>query len=289
MQTRVRAALAVIALLPAGQSVHAQAGTADLRYRAPLPASVTYVTIDSMWTATSGLPSGMSGLPFGDVRTTTWARAVNELSFAAVDDGLDVTAVLEELQGTVATPMGDMPITAGNIPAVTIRMTERGPDPEDIAGKMATQPVQASPGDVMGSAKAGSGLLTLPGRELGLGETWSDTVRMSPEVEGLKGELVIVTHGTYSADTVHDGRTVNVLQIQTEMTMSMNGAVGGIAMTHQMVSSTRERVLWDSARHYSLSRDAVGQVRTEMSMPDHGMTTVMTGRTRSITTAQPES
>lgn len=282
MHSRPRAFLAFSALLLTGQTLSAQ--TADLRYRAPLPESVTYVTIDSM-------SMTMSGTPMGDMTTTTFVHSVNELTFAAAEGSPTVTAVLVELRGTSTSPMGNMPITAGNVPALTIRLTEKGPDPQDVAAKMAPSPDGFSPGDVMGSAKAGSGLLTLPGRELTPGETWSDTVmmKMSPVSEGLKSETVIVTHGTYSGDTVQDGRTLNVLNIRTEMTIKMNGTVRGMAMTQQTTMNTDERILWDSTRHYSPSRDAAGEVRTEVSMTDQGMTLVTTGRTRTITTEQPES
>lgn len=284
MHTRARAILVVSTIVATGQSLNAQ--TADLRYRAPLPESITYVTLDT-------ISSTMSGTPLGDITSTTVVRSVNELSFEAVADGFDVTAVLEELTGSVTSPVGDMPITAGDIPAQTIRISTEGPDPEDAAATGMPALEGASPGDFMGWAKAASGLMRLPGRELAPGETWSDTVRfrIAPDgaAEGLNAQNLIITHGTYSGDTVQNGRTLNVLNIRVEMTMTMDGAVSGRAMTQQMTMSTDDRVLWDSVRHFATSRDAVGQTRMEVSIASQGTTMVTIGRTRTITVARPES
>jgi hypothetical protein len=272
-------------LLASGSSLHAQTGKADLRYRAPLPASITYVTIDSSQVT-------MSGLPMGDMTTTSFSRAVSELRFTPVEDGFDVTAVLKELQGSRGTPMGSMPISATNVPSSTIRITAAGPDPvavaEADAGLGTSSAVGATPGNTTGSAKARSGLLALPGRELALGETWTDTVRLTPELEDVTAEIVVVTHGTYAADTVVNGRTLNVLRITNETNMTMTGTMRGMKMTQHATTASEERVLWDSSQHYPTSRDAAGRIRTEMTVVELGMTTMMTGTTRSITTAHME-
>lgn len=282
MQSRHRILFAIAALFLAGQAVHAQTGVADLRYQSPIPASITYVTIDSMWTT-------MTGMPTGDMATTARFRSVNELNFSPVDGGFDVTAVLNSLEGTTETPMGDMPMSASNVPPMTIRITATGANAAEMTANAAASAAGKSPGDLLGSSKSASGLLTLPGRELDAGETWSDTVKLSPEADGMKTDMLIVIHGTYEGDTVADGTTLNVLKIHTEMTMSMNGTVQGMTMTQQTSTTSDERVLWDSSRHYATSKDGVGEIRSETSMLEQGMTMVMTGRTRTITTAQPDN
>lgn len=100
--------------------------------------------------------------------------------------------------------------------------------------------------------------------------------------------MVVVTHGTYTGDTVLDGRLLNVLRISTEMTLRMHGTLQGMNMTQDMTTSTDERVLWDSSIHLPVSKDATGTFRSELSFSQQGMTMVTTGSTRSITTAQPQ-
>jgi hypothetical protein len=234
----------------------------------------------------------MSGLLMGDMTSTSFTRAVSELSFAPVEDGFDVTAVLKELQGSTETPMGGMPISATNVPPHTIRITAAGPDLEAVAeaaaGVATPTALGAAPGNMTGSAKALSGLVSLPGRELALGETWTDTVRMTPEVEGVTAEMVVVTHGVYAADSVMDGRTLNVLMITSETNMTMTGTIQGMAIVQHMTTTVDERVLWDSSRHHPTSRDAAGRIRMETTMVEHGMTMIMTDTTRSITTVHAE-
>jgi hypothetical protein len=271
----------VSVLLVSGSSLHAQTGKADLRYRAPIPALITYVTIDSS-------QATVSGLPMGDMTTTSFIRAVSELSFAPVEGGFDVTAVLKELHGSTGTPMGSVPISATNVPPVTVRITEAGPDPEAVAGIATPTALGAAPGNMIGSTKALASLLALPGRELALGETWTDTVRMTPELEGVAAEVVTVTHGVYAADTVVNGRTLNVLRITSESNMTMTNTMEGMNIAQHLTMTTEARVLWDSSQHHPTSRDATARLRTETTMVERGMTMVMTGTTRSIATAHME-
>ena len=281
MQVRGCILFAAMALLPTAQSVHAQAGRADLRYRAPFPPSVVFVAIDSM-THTVGMPTG-------DMTTQSFMRSVSELSFAAAEGGADVTAVLTELEGRMTSPMGNMPITASNVAPVEIRIGEMGPDPQQVADDMIVPGMGMSPGDIMGSMKALSALVTLPGRELRIGETWVDTTRTAPAMDDVEADMVVVTHGTYETDSVVAGRSVNVLRIRTDMRMTMGGTIQGMNMTQRMTSSSDEQILWDSSLHLPVSRDAIGTMRTETTLTAQGVTMVMTGRTRSITSLQPES
>jgi hypothetical protein len=264
-------------LLTAGSAVEAQTGTADLRYTAPLPTSITYVSVDS-------ITNTMSGLPTGDMTTTTFIRAVSALSFTAATDGFDVTGVVRELEGLTETPMGNMPVSASDASPVTARITATGPAPDAVAE--APPGAGLSPGEAMGSAKAFAGLISLPRRQVALGESWADTVSMTPELDGTESHMQLITHGTYAADTVVDGRTLNVLEITSEMTMTMTGVMQGMNTSVRSTVNTEGRVLWDSGRHYVVSSDSSSTLRTETAMSDMGITMVMNGAIRSIITAE---
>ena len=60
----------------------------------------------------------------------------------------------------------------------------------------------------------------------------------------------------------------------------------GSPMTQKMTVKGDERVLWDSARHYVVSRDGMNEMNTEMNMSAAGMTMLMKVSGRSLMTAQ---
>ena len=273
-------AAATLFLVMAG-AAHGQAGRADLRFTAPLPQSVVFTTTDSM-------TNTMSGLPTGDMSTTGTIRSVSELRFTPSDSGVTVLATLKELEGVTKTPMGDVPISMGEGEPIEIHVSDTGPDPEQLAGDVPAAGMGASMEETLGPARAIVGLMVLPGRELRIGETWTDTMRISPEIqEGLTIDITVVSRGTYAADSMLGDRSVNVLRISTETTTKMNGPVQGMEMAQDMTSTAEETVLWDSGRHIPLHRDGVTRLTIESHMAQYGITMTMTSRARSITTASP--
>lgn len=277
-----RTLVAALLVLLTAASARAQDGRADLRYVAPLPAVVSFTTVDT-------LESTTSGFPMGDMKTTGTIHSVSELRFTPVDDGFAVTATLRELSGVMNTPMGSMPLSIDDGVAVELTMGTTGPDPEDMPASFSATPAPgASAAEMMGPARAVAGIIGLPGRELRLGESWADTVHMSPTVEGMTMEMTIVTHGTYAADTIVDGRTLNVLRISGEMTTKATGSMQGTEINQDMTSTSDDTVLWDSARHIPLFRRGVSEMRSESLLPQQGMTIRMSATTRSVTTAEPQ-
>jgi hypothetical protein len=283
--TAASAAIVAAALALTAADASAQAGRADLRYAAPMPASVVITTVDSV-------TSTITGTPMGDMTTTGIMNSVSELRFEPGNEFIGVTALLREMSGSMSTPMGDMPISMDAGEPTRFRMGARGPDPEELyaaaAGAGAGGP-GASPEDAMGSSRALSGLLALPGRELGLGETWTDTVRAAPTAEGMTFNVEVHIHGTYARDTVVDGRTLNVLEIATDMIMTAEGTAQGMNVVQEVSSEGTETVLWDSARRMAVHRDATATMTGTTSMPQMGMSFGLNSRTRSISTgAVPE-
>jgi hypothetical protein len=271
---------ATIVLLLTAAAADAQTGRADLRYVAPLPATVTFTTVDTV-------TSTVSGTPAGDISTTGVIHSVSELRFAPAAEGFVVTATLKALNGVMSTAMGDEPVESGEGEPVEFRLGVTGADMEELSRSLGATPEAAtSPGEVLGSGRAMAGLMNLPGRELRLGETWVDTLRLAPVVEGLQTTMEIVSRGVYAADTTVDGRTLNVLRVTSELTSNLSGAVQGMNITQKATSSTEETVLWDSARRMPLVREATGRMLTESFISDYGITMIMNAHTRSHTTAR---
>lgn len=270
-------ALTIACSLFSVSAASAQSGGADLRYAAPLPDSAVFTTTDSMSTTTSGLPTG-------DMSSSGIVRTTSSLAFSAAANTHRVTARLHDLSGSISTPMGDMPLSTGAVEPMVLTVTEKGPDADELYRAQIEGVAGSTPASLIGAQRAMSGLLTLPGRVLQIGETWTDTVRLSPTVEGLSFEMEAVLHGTYEKDTTVAGRRLNVLRISTEMNMTSGGLVQGMSMTQDMTSLGEEKVLWDSALRIPVQRDGTAEVSMTTHMPDAGMSLIMNSTTRSHTT-----
>jgi hypothetical protein len=112
---------AIIFLLLTAASADAQTGRADLRYVAPLPATVTFTTVDTVTTTVSGTPAG-------DMSTKGVIHSVSELRFAPAAEGFVVTATLKALNGVMSTAMGDEPVESGEGEPVEFRLGVTGAD-----------------------------------------------------------------------------------------------------------------------------------------------------------------
>lgn len=279
---RTTFAAALVALVTAG-SAQAQAGRADLRYASPMPGTVTFTTVDSLESTTSGLPTG-------EMESQGVMRFVSRLQFTPVADGMAVRATLEMMSGTMQTPMGPVPLDADRVDPVEFTMGVEGPDPDQMPASFGAMPDPGSPGaaaSLMGMSRALSGLLRLPGRALMPGESWTDTIRITQRVDGLTVEVTGTMRGTYESDTAVDGRTLNVLRITSEVTSQGSGTMMDQSVTQSVTADSREMVLWDSARHIPLFRDGETETESEMIMEGQGLNMVTTGRTRTIMRATP--
>lgn len=271
---------AVTLSLLAGSGADAQ--TADLRYVAPLPSAVTFTTTDSV-------SNTIMGMPPGPMTTSGAMHGISRVRFVPTDSGLSISINLVELTGSMSTPMGDVPLEVGESEAVSLMLDERGPDEAALLAAMGARPTGGSPENQFGPQRGLSGLVRVPGRSLRAGETWTDSMTISTDVEEMKVEGVMKLRGTYAGDTIVDGLTLNVLRIESEMTSTTSGTTEGMQVKQDLASTGQGTILWDSSRHIPLRSDITADIRANTNMPAAGMSFDMTIRTRSITTAQPES
>jgi hypothetical protein len=231
--------------------------TADLRYAVARPRRVSYASVDSVRSGTNSIV----------------AQAVFDVEFRQGGDGMTVTATTREFGVGATASMGEtQPMRPVD---VTFRLTPRGLDGADILEKMPDILSPQAAVGIPGSGQFATMLVNLPARALRVGETWTDTLRLSHEEDGMKRDQLTVTHGTYVADTMLDGRTLNVLQftITQQLTIDRPGA-----QQHGAVSGANgeARVLWDPARHIPVRYD--GAATMSMSMPTSGFSLRMTAR-----------
>lgn len=235
----------------------------------------------------------VAGAPTGDVTTTGAVRAVDELRFAPSADGVTETAVIKQMSGGLSMPTMSMPIDLGEQAPVEFTMGPAGVDPAELTRARASLGMPSPGVDVyarVGSSMAAARLVALPGRTLSIGESWVDTVRLSPEdaqfLEGFAIEMLMTTRGTYAGDTVVDGRLLNILRIASETTAKGSGTLQGVEFRQEMTTTSEATVLWDSALHIPRFSDAVARTQAESVVPAQGATVLIDGRSRSITTAE---
>lgn len=281
MRARTLISTAVFALTTA-YGVAAQSGVADLRYVFPLPTSVVFTAVDTMETTISGMPTG-------DSKMNTTTSSVSEIQFAPGDSGIAVTAALRSFRGVMSTAMGDLTLKSPEVTPIQFRIGATGASASRVASEFGTTDPSAAPEESLAKARALSGLFTLPGRTMQLGESWSDTMRVSREHEGMQFDFLTIISGTYVADSVVSGRTLNVLRVINESKMSGAGTYQGMDIVQTTTSKSEDLVLWDSDRHIPVSRDALTHIDTETGLQQMNITTRMNARTRMVITAEAQN
>jgi hypothetical protein len=260
---------------------HAQTGRADLRYVAPLPAVLSVMTVDTIETTMEGGPG--AGVVSGGALTT-----INELRFAPGPDGVQVTARTIKVSGAFTGLAGSVPVDVGAGEPIKFTLPAKGPDPESMNDVFATLPsMGAATGAMMQASRAATGLMPLPDRQLRLGESWVDTIRANPGAGGLAAEGTMIVRGTYAADTVVAGKTLNVLRISSEFTMKASGSMQGTKIAPNVKQLSEESVLWDSREHVPLFRMAVTRTDIEIAVPQSSMTARVRLEVCSTTKAEP--
>lgn len=265
---------ATLLLIAAVSTVSAQnprRGRADLRYAPPMPEKLSYVSIDS-------LDIAIGGLPTGDMSTSGYTNTRIDVAFTPAGDSVRVRTEVTELTGQMQTPMGTMPVDSKPPRPTEYMLGRKGMNMKQDFNAMGEMSMQ----DLLGMARSGAApLLLLPGRELERGQAWTDTIRSSGTMETLELQVQMIIRGTYVRDTVVDGRTLNVLDFQNTMTMKSSGTYQGTAVDQNMDVASDERVLWDSARHFVVTRSALAKMTMDTSLPGVGSMR-MTGTARSL-------
>lgn len=273
MRSRATVLTAILALSAAADDVLAQ-GSADLRYAAPFPGKLVLVSVDTSSTENSVMTTGLQ------------SRTVMHLSFAGGADGTTAMVQLQARSGVMTTPMGEMPLDQDGGATMEVKLLDTGParaEAKDVpVGAMGSNPAAVM------SAAVGQGLLPyLPGRMLHLGETWVDTMTSRAGDSDFAVEATTVTRGTYVADTLVDGRMLNVVRITSERTVRGSGTIRRIRMEQATTTTVEETVLWDSGLHYPVWRSTSRISETVMSTPDPPQTTETKSTHTTVTTASP--
>lgn len=262
--------LAIIGLLPAaacaggpGAAPTPNAGTGpttSFSYRVPTPPTALYHVDDSVVVSV--------GTAAGDFEVTTTTLLTMNMVFAR-----DVAGV-----GIVGTVVGFNSVSTSPV------MGTRSADADDVTGPLAL--VLSRQGHVevgaMPSLDSAVADLTpfpgvafemfprLPGRPIGQGGTWVDTVTWAVEEETSESATQTVYTYTLMGDTLVDGETLLNIAMQGEITMELLEGVGDAVARQRLTGSTSGYVLWDPERNLPKYSASYREIEGTNQMPGAG-------------------
>lgn len=267
MRARAASCFAVVATILAGTAVEGQ--TADLRYHVTSPLELRYVSADSGATE-------MQGLPMGAITTSTRMTASYSVSMSPAGDSVRVHVATDSASGT-AEAMGRTQQLGAEMmgPPAEFTIGAAGLNEQLVAmdSEMDLQNAMAG----MGQAAATNLVLLLPGREVRIDETWTDTLSQAGSMDDLEIESTTIIRGSWTGDTTVSGITYHVLRYTTSMDVTGSGTVQGMDVTQTMKGERTETVLWDPARRIVVDRRHATDMTMSMQMAGQFITMTMDG------------
>lgn len=239
---RARALFAALTLAPlmaacAGGPGGGSGGPAVLAFSVPDGGTLSYAQHD---TAVISVDAGGQMI---DIQALS--RSVVNMSFAATEAGLRVTATWSELEATVSNPMGAPErVSVDDIQgSLVFDMDRRG------AGMLVSAPTfRGNAANMLSSSDVVYGFFPrLPGTSPTPGMTWTDTIAYeSVEAAGPMTARTVMTY-TVAGDTVVDGRTLLKVELSGDDTRTQEGVTSGMSFVQTTDGSLRGHFLWDLA------------------------------------------
>lgn len=211
------------------------------------------------------------------------AEATVDVAFTEGAGGLNVTATYSALSGTMTNPMGaplnvDESAVEGQL---VFTVDGRGRTTVTESLEVDLEAVQL----VSPSGFAYELFPRLPDRVVAVGDSWTDTVTVVEEAEGISSETIAIVTYTVAGDTVVGGRSLMKLNTDSEIEASVSGSMQGMSMSQNMSGSGSGWVLWDAAMSLVHSSFSVGDLAGVMSIdapgaPDMSLTVSSKAYTR---------
>lgn len=256
---------AVIAMLVIPDSALAQ--TADLRYRVTNPVQLSYASTDTARTE-------MQGLPTGPVTSRMNMRLTYTMNMSSAGDSVRVRVATDSAAGTVEV-MGQTQHLGTELMGSPAEFLVGPTGLHETVLSMGEIDMQSSMSTGLGQAAASNLLLLLPGREVRIGETWSDTLKQTGSVSGMEIDAVTIIRGSYVSDTTVAGATHKQLRYVSESNMTSAGNMQGMNMKQTMTGERIETVLWDPVRRIVVERRHTTAMTMNMEVPMAPGTMVM--------------
>jgi hypothetical protein len=190
--------------------------------------------------------------------------ATMAMTFASLGDGVEVTTEFEDFSARATNPMGP-PNTASasevsgtmvfNLDRRGRAELTRSPELRGLAGDFMTP-----------AAMVASLFPRLPGRAVGVGETWTDTIVVDAQrANGSVAGTSVVTY-TVAGDSVMDGRTLVRVTHVSEDRMHTEGAQAGFDVVQDLAGDSEGHFLWDLAQGLLFESVTVSDYRGSMNV-----------------------
>lgn len=267
MRARATSFFAIACTVLTATAAHAQ--TADLRYHVSEPLELRYISADTGAT-------DMQGLPTGGIITTTRMTAIYSVRMTSAGDSVRVHVATDSASGTVQAMGQTQQLGAemmGPPAEFTIGATGLSEQLVAMDSEMDLQNAMAG----LGQAAATNLVLLLPGRQVRMGQTWTDTLSQSGSMSGMDIETTTIIRGSWTGDTTVAGATWHVLRYTTDMAVTGSGTVQGMDVTQTMKGERTETVLWDPARRVVVDRRHDTDMTMSMQMAGQFITMTMNG------------
>lgn len=212
-------------------------GPPGLAYDLPRTTEVRYVTGD---TSTMDIDAGGQAMQAFVTSATTLGAA-----FARSAGGVQVTMTVEDMDARVSNPMGSVTADEAGIEGpLVFTLDRRG------AATLVSQPtMNETAGQFFQPLSLAHGFFPrLPGRGAGMGESWTDTIRIEGEQgEGSINSISVVTY-TVVGDSVLNGRSLVKIGLEGTSDSSARGVTTGMDFTQTAKGTMSGWVLWDQQR-----------------------------------------
>jgi hypothetical protein len=214
---------------------------ADLRYAVTDSTKLVYQATDE---------TRIEPLNAPDSARTTESRVVYEVLLRRLDDLMTASVAVRD---SAAEP-------------VEQTISARGPRPDPTDERSLDALLTVGP------------LLYLPGREVALHETWTDTIGFMTERAGTPVKVRTIITGTYAGDTIVDGASLHVVEFRTADIMATETQAATMTLIGSTSGGRRERVLWDPRRRAMVYREAHRETTHEVETTTGARTTLEKSR-----------
>lgn len=227
-----------------------------LAYDLPTEATVVYRQVDSVRVV---IDMGGQTVPVTQISDGTLS-----VDFTDATDGVRLTATWLELESSASNPMAE-----------TQRFDEENVDGPlvfdlDRTGEVtvvSTPDLSGTASEMMSVATVASTLLPrLPGRVVGPGERWTDTVQVSANEAAGRIEMTSIVEYTVVGDTLVDGRPMVRVDFVTDDSRRVQASTQGMDINQDIGGEGTGWFLWDPGARLVHSQYSMSELAGTMEV-----------------------
>lgn len=214
--------------------------------------------------------SAIQGGAIGQINVSIGSRGTMTVQEAPTTSGVQNTLTVTDFTGKFSNSAGGGDITAA---ATDVR----GPAVLTVTPRGEVTFVQRPDVTLQFRTVAGTDnvfrrlFLRLPGGGVSVGATWSDTITIEENNEGVVSRTRNIVRSTYARDTTIADRSFAVINSVAERTLEVSGVSQGIDIRQNLQGSANGVTIWDPRRRRIVSRQETVDMRGTFDLPGMGM------------------